>query len=124
MLRGCSLPSARVLPQTQHSSLEAVVSPCVVHILEQGARCCFSPGSGSRLQHSRHRLVASEVASPASAAPEEVARASTALLASSAEGMAQNGGPVQHSRSRSGLLVAKEVLDDKLSDCGRVCACS
>ena len=34
--------------------------------------------------------------------------------------MAQNGGPVQHSRSRSGLLVAKEVLDDKLSDCGKV----
>ena len=36
--------------------------------------------------------------------------------------MAQNGRPVQHSRSRSGLLVAKEVLDDKLSDSGKVCA--
>ncbi|CAK0785693.1 hypothetical protein CVIRNUC_008904 [Coccomyxa viridis] len=33
--------------------------------------------------------------------------------------MAQNGRPVQHSRSRSGLLVAKEVLDDKLSDSGK-----
>ena len=35
--------------------------------------------------------------------------------------MTQNGRPVQHSRSRSGLLVAKEVLDDKLSDSGKVC---
>ena len=44
------------------------------------------------------------------------------LTATSTEAMAQNGRPVQHSRSRSGLLVAKEVLDDKLSDSGKVCA--
>lgn len=34
--------------------------------------------------------------------------------------MAQNGTAVQQSRSRSGLLVAKEMLDDKLSDDGKV----
>ena len=34
--------------------------------------------------------------------------------------MAQNGTAVQQSRSRSGLLVAKEMLDDKLSEDGRV----
>ncbi|CAL5228150.1 g11230 [Coccomyxa viridis] len=33
--------------------------------------------------------------------------------------MAQNGTAVQQSRSRSGLLVAKEMLDDKLSDDGK-----
>ncbi len=36
--------------------------------------------------------------------------------------MAQNGTAVQQSRSRSGLLVAKEMLDDKLSDDGKVSA--
>ena len=34
--------------------------------------------------------------------------------------MAQNGTAVQQSRSRSGLLVAKEMLEDKLSGGGRV----
>lgn len=38
--------------------------------------------------------------------------------------MVQNGGVLQRSSSRSGLLVAKEMLEDKLSDGCKVCACS
>ena len=120
MLRGCSLHSARPLPQTQQLSLAAAVSPCNVHSFERGAHSHSDLVSGFRLQQSK---TPSARASPASTAPEEATRASTASTASSAEAMPQDGRPAQHGRSRSGLLVTKEVLADKLSDSGRVRAC-
>lgn len=50
-------------------------------------------------------------------------RALSILIIAATKGipnMPQNGTAVQQSRSRSGLLVAKEMLDDKLSEDGRV----
>ena len=105
----CMLSSCRYTETSVHTSCRqshrlaaAAIQLKTAHKLQQHALTCFSPVT--RLL----RLNKGPVASAAEGLPN----------------MAQNGAvndtAVQQSRSRSGLLVAKEMLDDKLSHGGKV----